>query len=122
MSITHCYKWIYQNFNQAGAFALCNTPRVVRGLRNRIILFDQLLTDLAHKMHIDAYPQQTGLRPPAMIATLKTLYNALSFANVSTLGELRTKLRTVDAPAAQPARPVHDRAEAPVIARIYPAA
>ncbi len=57
-----------------------------------------------------------------MIETLKTLYNALSLANVNNLGELRTALREADARTAQTQRPARTLSETPAIAHIYPAA
>lgn len=51
-----------------------------------------------------------------MIETLKRLSNALAFANVETLGELRTRLRCLEAwpetPAASAPRGGHEAASA----------
>ncbi len=78
---------------------------------------------LARKMQIQVHLQPTGLRPTAMLATLKTLFNALSFANVNNLGEFRTMLREVDAPAEKNRQPTREVSEhAPAVVRIYPAA
>jgi hypothetical protein len=58
-----------------------------------------------------------------MLANFKTLFDALSFANVNNLGEFRTMLRDVDARAEKNRRPTREVSErVPAAARIYPAA
>jgi len=56
--------------------------------------------------------QQPGPRPRTMIETLKRLSTALAFANVETLGELRTRLRSLETRpetlGAPPVRPGHE--------------
>lgn len=60
--------------------------------------------------------QQPGLWPRTMIETLKRISNALAFANVATLGELRTRLRSFETRpetlGAPPVRTGHEPAPA----------
>lgn len=56
-----------------------------------------------------------------MIETLKRLSNALAFANVETLGELRTRLRRLEARSETPAAsaPRGGHAAAPAVTGLH---